>query len=173
MRIKFFSVLATILLCAAGVAPAHGDAPRISGIEPEDMANPASRAATWLGAFDEFVREHPELTPDQRAAVNEAVHVAAPDLFVDRPSAEQKAELYRVLQELRGTLPFATYADLLSELNELRPWLVQQQVLAGGTCTCYSDSQCADGYSCESVSCTSEEGSLNNGVCQEDGIWLE
>lgn len=175
MRVKTLVVLAAVLCIPAHETLAQ---PRTAGIATpgvgsENLATPEARLATWLKAFDDYVAQHPNLSPEQRAAISEAVGFADPGLFTDRPSPEAKAVIFRTLETLQAALPCGSYADLLSELDGLRGWLEEHRLVAAGTCTCNSDAQCASGWSCQSTSCTSEQGSTNWGTCGKGEVEIE
>ena len=175
MRVKALVVFSAVLFLGTlpATAQLHSGGLAISGLSPESVATPEARAASWLGAFDEFLATYPGLSADQMAAVSEAVGLADPGLFSDRPSPEAKATIVRAMATLQEALPCGAFADLLSEFDGLRGWLEANQIVAAGTCTCNSDAQCASGWSCVSTSCTSDAGSTNWGTCGKGGVEIE
>lgn len=168
MRFKILIVLTPLLFFPGhhAIAQIHPGGVTIYNMGPETSATPEARLATWLGAFDEFVAAHPSLSAEQMAAVSEAVGLADPGLFSDRPSPEAKAKILRTMATLQASLPGGAFADLLSEFEGLRGWLEANRIVAAAECNCTSDAQCAEGWTCDQgPACSKPAGSLNNGVC--------
>lgn len=165
------AVVALLALLLAPAALAAGV--RTSSISTPDT--PEARFGAWIESLQEFAARNPELTPEQAGLVFDAQRAAEPRLFADRPGAEEAEELAASLGGLRSALSCGAYADLVAGFGELRPWLEQSEVLAAAasTCNCGSDSDCASGYTCDSITCTSQAGTTHWGLCRKTSVSAE
>jgi hypothetical protein len=131
-------------------------------------STPDARLGLWLGALQQLLERHPDLTPDQADAVWKAVRTAGPELFPDSPGTAERETLVGQLTTLRGTLSCAQFHSVLAGLEGLQEWMERNEVVvAPPTCNCGADDDCGEGYTCKAIECVSETGTTHWGVCRE------
>jgi hypothetical protein len=126
----------------------------------------------WQDGLVKFMAEHQNLTSEQVYAIQNLAGIANPTAFAHTLAPSQKDLLTKHLAELDRVLPYRAYLGLLRSFDdEIRVWLVTNRLAtqaeaATDTCTCSADGGgCADGYSCENVTCVHEGGTTHDGRC--------
>lgn len=129
---------------------------------------PEQRLELWLGSFERFLAQNPDLTPEQLAVISEATNVGV-EHFADHPGAVESQILKIKLDSAKKLMSCTDFAAILVGFDGLSSWLEEVKAIPSDevpTCNCDSNADCSDGFHCARVKCISSQGTENWGICQ-------
>lgn len=93
----------------------------------------------------------------------------SPADFSEPVAGAVSESLTRQADALASTLSCQSYGAVLEGFGQVGKWLAVNEVIAAADpdCNCGSHDQCADGWHCASVNCTSKVGTRNWGRCKK------
>lgn len=156
-----FATLGVVLLLVFAVAPVTAQQ-----IGPRDLdPTPSDLWLEWTDALHQYLTTNPGLTSAEHELVMNALRAVGPEAFAEGADPAVREKLARSVLDLQVGLPCGGFAELLTDHEGLRTWMLEEEVITTDTCTCNGHDDCAGTSQCVATRCISEKNSLNNGTC--------